>query len=132
MSQILFHTSLSYLSWHTIIESSLRLEKFSWTLYICIFLFILSLTFCFDQNERLKSEVSDFKMHMEAQRDKLVSTKGGQLDYREKLARKNRDLAEAMEELQVQYLLLVFRNFCFQIFDAINVLNEIYCNFLWM
>uniref|UniRef100_K1PYW1 Centrosomal protein of 290kDa coiled-coil region domain-containing protein n=1 Tax=Magallana gigas TaxID=29159 RepID=K1PYW1_MAGGI len=53
-----------------------------------------------EDNERLKSEVSDFKMHMEAQRDKLVSTKGGQLDYREKLARKNRDLAEAMEELQ--------------------------------
>lgn len=93
------------------------------------FLYILSLTFCFDQNERLKSEVSDFKMHMEAQRDKLVSTKGGQLDYREKLARKNRDLAEAMEELQVQYLLYIFRNFCFQIFYAINVLNEINCNF---
>lgn len=51
-------------------------------------------------------------MHMEAQRDKLVSTKGGQLDYREKLARKNRDLAEAMEELQVRYLLLILRNFC--------------------
>lgn len=66
---------------------------------------------------------------MEAQRDKLVSTKGGQLDYREKLARKNRDLAEAMEELQVHYLLLVFRDFCYQIFNAINVLNNIYCNF---
>ncbi|XP_056015074.1 centrosomal protein of 290 kDa-like [Ostrea edulis] len=53
-----------------------------------------------EENDRLKSEVSDFKMHMEAQRDKLVSTKGGELDYREKMARKNRDLAEAMEELQ--------------------------------
>ena len=41
-------------------------------------------------------------MHMEAQRDKLVSTKGGELDFREKLARKNRDLADAMEELQVR------------------------------
>ncbi|XP_061195068.1 centrosomal protein of 290 kDa-like isoform X3 [Saccostrea echinata] len=53
-----------------------------------------------EENDRLKSEVSDFKMHMEAQRDKLVSNKGGELDYREKLARKNHDLAEAMEELQ--------------------------------
>lgn len=83
-------------------------EHSTYTFSLCI----LSLTFCFDQNERLKSEVSDFKMHMEAQRDKLVSTKGGQLDYREKLARKNRDLAEAMEELQVRYLLLILRNFC--------------------
>lgn len=68
---------------------------------ISLSLCILSFTFCFDENEQLKSEVSDNKMHMEAQRDKLVSTKGGKLDYREKIVRKNYDLAEAMKELQV-------------------------------
>ena len=63
--------------------------------------------FTLDQNDRLKSEVSDFKMHMEAQRDKLVSTKGGELDFREKMARKNRDLADAMEELQVRVFKII-------------------------
>lgn len=70
-------------------------------MYISLSLCILSFTFCFDENERLKSEVSAYKMQMEAQRDKLVSTKGGKLDYREKMVRKNRDLPEAMKELQV-------------------------------
>lgn len=55
----------------------------------------------------MKSEVNDFKMHMEAQRDKLVSTKGGELDFREKMARKNRDLADAMEELQVRFFKII-------------------------
>lgn len=68
---------------------------------ISLSLCILSFTFCVDENERLKSEVSDNKMHMEAQRDKLVSTKGGELNYREKIVRKNYDLAEAMKELHV-------------------------------
>lgn len=69
-------------------------------MYISLSLCILSFTFCFDENERLRGEVSDYMIHMEAQRDKLVSTKGGKLDYREKMVQKNRDLPEAMKELQ--------------------------------
>lgn len=66
-------------------------------MYISLSLCILSFTFCFDENDRLKSEVSDYMMHIEAQRDKLVSTKGGKLDYQEKMVR---DLVEAMKEVQ--------------------------------
>lgn len=50
-----------------------------------------------EDNDRLKSEVSDYMMHIEAQRDKMVSTKGGKLDYQEKMVR---DLVEAMKEVQ--------------------------------
>lgn len=66
-------------------------------MYISLSLCILSFTFCFDENDRLKSEVSDYMMHIEAQRDKLVSTKGGKLDYQEKMVW---DLVEAMKEVQ--------------------------------
>lgn len=69
-------------------------------MYISLSLCILSFTFCFDENERLKCEVSDYKIHMEAQRDKLVSTKGGKLENREKKVQKNRVMAEAMKEMQ--------------------------------
>lgn len=84
-------------------------------MYISLSLCILSFTFCFDENDRLKSEVSDYMMHIEAQRDKLVSTKGGKLDYQEKMVW---DLVEAMKEVQVWCLLFIAGKFHLQLFDA--------------
>lgn len=100
-------------------------------MYISLSLCILSFTFCFDENERLKCEVSDYKIHMEAQRDKLVSTKGGKLENREKKVQKNRVMAEAMKEMQVCCFLFIAWNFHLQLFDAIKILNEIYCSIPW-
>jgi len=40
-------------------------------------------------------------MQLQSQRDNLVSRRGDDLEFAEKLRKKNHDLAEAMEELQV-------------------------------
>ena len=44
-------------------------------------------------------------MQVQAQRENIVSHQGDDMGFREKLARKNHELAEAMEELQVRFTL---------------------------
>ncbi|XP_071113169.1 centrosomal protein of 290 kDa-like [Haliotis cracherodii] len=53
-----------------------------------------------DENDQMRQDISDYKMQMQSQRENLVSRRGDDLEFREKLQRKNHELAEAMEELQ--------------------------------
>ncbi|XP_070190390.1 centrosomal protein of 290 kDa-like [Littorina saxatilis] len=53
-----------------------------------------------DDNDQLRQDLSDYKMQVQAQRENIVSQQGDDMGFREKLARKNHELAEAMEELQ--------------------------------
>ena len=55
------------------------------------------------QNDQLRQDLSDYKMQVQAQRENIMSHQGDDVGFREKLARKNHELAEAMEELQVSY-----------------------------
>lgn len=53
-----------------------------------------------DDNDQMRQDISDYKLQMQSQRDNLVARRGEDVEYRDKLSRKNKDLAEAMEELQ--------------------------------
>ncbi|BFZ24638.1 hypothetical protein BsWGS_27677 [Bradybaena similaris] len=53
-----------------------------------------------DENDQLRQDLSDYKMQMQTQRDSIVSRRGEDAEFKEKLAKKNRELAETMEELQ--------------------------------
>ncbi|KAJ8314697.1 hypothetical protein KUTeg_006847 [Tegillarca granosa] len=53
-----------------------------------------------DDNDQLRQDLSDYKLQVQAHRETFVSSRGEDAEYREKLARKNHELAEAMEELQ--------------------------------
>lgn len=49
----------------------------------------------------MRQDISDYKMQLQSQRDNLLHQKEGDLEYKEKVLQKNRQLGEAMEELQV-------------------------------
>ncbi|XP_059169831.1 centrosomal protein of 290 kDa-like [Physella acuta] len=53
-----------------------------------------------EDNDQMRQDISDYKMQMQTQRDSIVSRRGEDAEYRDKLAKKNRELAETMEELQ--------------------------------
>ncbi|CAG5135824.1 unnamed protein product, partial [Candidula unifasciata] len=53
-----------------------------------------------EENDQLRQDLSDYKMQMQTQRDSIVSRRGEDAEFKEKLAKKNRELAETMEELQ--------------------------------
>ena len=52
----------------------------------------------------MRQDISDYKMQMQTQRDNIVSRRGEDAEFKEKLGKKNRELAETMEELQVDFL----------------------------
>ena len=49
--------------------------------------------------------MGDLKMQLQSQGDNLQSRRGDDLEFREKMMKKNHELAEAMEELQVWFFL---------------------------
>ena len=51
----------------------------------------------------MRQDISDYKMQMQTQRDSIVSRRGEDAEFKEKLGKKNRELAETMEELQVNF-----------------------------
>ncbi|OWF51997.1 centrosomal protein of 290 kDa-like [Mizuhopecten yessoensis] len=53
-----------------------------------------------DENDQLRQDISDYKMQMQSQKDNLVSKRGDEIEFRDKLMKKNHEMAEAMEELQ--------------------------------
>ncbi|XP_055888045.1 centrosomal protein of 290 kDa-like [Biomphalaria glabrata] len=53
-----------------------------------------------EDNDQMRQDISDYKMQMQSQRDNIVSRRGEDAEFKEKLAKKNRELAETMEELQ--------------------------------
>ncbi|KAL8608877.1 hypothetical protein ACOMHN_056041 [Nucella lapillus] len=53
-----------------------------------------------DESDQLRQDLSDYKMQVQSQREKITSHQGDDVGFRDKLARKNHELAEAMEELQ--------------------------------
>ena len=56
------------------------------------------------QNDQMRQDISDYKMQMQTQRENIVSRHGEDAEFKEKLAKKNKELAETMEELQVRRL----------------------------
>uniref|UniRef100_A0A0L8IEA8 Uncharacterized protein n=1 Tax=Octopus bimaculoides TaxID=37653 RepID=A0A0L8IEA8_OCTBM len=52
------------------------------------------------ENDQMRQDISDYKMQLQSQRDNLLHQKEGDLEYKEKVLQKNRQLGEAMEELQ--------------------------------
>ncbi|CAL1542937.1 unnamed protein product [Lymnaea stagnalis] len=53
-----------------------------------------------EENDQMRQDISDYKMQMQTQRDSIVSRRGEDAEFKEKVAKKNRELAETMEELQ--------------------------------
>ncbi|GFO27236.1 centrosomal protein of 290 kda-like, partial [Plakobranchus ocellatus] len=53
-----------------------------------------------EENDQMRQDISDYKMQMQTQRDNIVSRRGEDAEFKEKLGKKNRELAETMEELQ--------------------------------
>ncbi|PVD27873.1 hypothetical protein C0Q70_10448 [Pomacea canaliculata] len=53
-----------------------------------------------EDNDQLRQDLGDYKLQVQTQRDNLRSQEGEDLGFREKLAKKNHELAQAMEELQ--------------------------------
>ncbi|XP_005096015.2 centrosomal protein of 290 kDa [Aplysia californica] len=53
-----------------------------------------------EDNDQMRQDISDYKMQMQTQRENIVSRRGEDAEFKEKLAKKNRELAETMEELQ--------------------------------
>ncbi|GFR72659.1 centrosomal protein of 290 kDa [Elysia marginata] len=53
-----------------------------------------------EENDQMRQDISDYKMQMQTQRDSIVSRRGEDAEFKEKLGKKNRELAETMEELQ--------------------------------
>jgi hypothetical protein len=49
----------------------------------------------------MRQDITDYKMQLQSQTAGLATRRGEDADFREKLAKRNHELAEAMEELQV-------------------------------
>ena len=52
------------------------------------------------QNDQQRQDITEYKLQLQSQRNMMVS-RNDDTDMASKLKRKNKDLAEAMEELQV-------------------------------
>lgn len=63
------------------------------------------------QSDQMRQDVSDYKMQLQSQRDNLLMRKGEDVEVRDKMKNKNKELAGAMEELQVSVYYKVF-SFC--------------------
>lgn len=53
-----------------------------------------------EDNDQMRQDLSDYKMQVQTQRDNIMSHVGDDMGFQKKMAKKNRELAEAMEELQ--------------------------------
>lgn len=56
---------------------------------------------CCAQNDQMRQDISDYKMQLQSQRDNINLRRGDDAHFREKMAKKNHELAQALEELQV-------------------------------
>lgn len=52
----------------------------------------------------MRQDITDYKMQLQSQASGMATRRGDEADFREKLAKRNHELAEAMEELQVKGL----------------------------
>ena len=60
----------------------------------------LYLSFSHHQNDQMRQDISDYKMQMQTQRENIVSRRGEDAEFKDKIGKKNKELAETMEELQ--------------------------------
>lgn len=60
-------------------------------------------SFCFVQNEQLRQDVIDYQRQIDSQKESLLSQRGDELDYRSQLSKKNFELVQYLDEIQVNF-----------------------------
>ena len=60
----------------------------------------MEISCCVLQNDQMRQDLTEYKLQLQSQRNMMVA-RAEDTDIQNKLMKKNKDLAEAMEELQV-------------------------------
>lgn len=53
------------------------------------------------QNEQLRQDVIDYQRQIDLQKESFLSQRGDELDYRSQLSKKNFELVQYLDEIQV-------------------------------
>lgn len=54
------------------------------------------------QNEQLRQDVNDYQKQIDSQKETLLSRRGEDSDYRSQLSKKNYELVQYLDEIQVK------------------------------
>lgn len=65
--------------------------------------------YLFLQNEQLRQDVIDYQRQLETQKETLLSRRGEDSDYRSQLSKKNFELVQYLDEIQVNFKELLSR-----------------------
>lgn len=56
------------------------------------------------QNEQLRQDVVDYQKQIDSQKEAVLFRRGEDSDYRSQLSKKNFELVQYLDEIQVKYL----------------------------
>lgn len=56
------------------------------------------------QNEQLRQDVTDYQKQIDSQKETLLSRRGEDSDYRSQLSKKNYELVQYLDEIQVKWI----------------------------
>lgn len=56
------------------------------------------------QNEQLRQDVIDYQKQIDSQKETLLSRRGEDSDYRSQLSKKNYELVQYLDEIQVKWI----------------------------
>jgi len=58
------------------------------------------------QNEQLRQDVVDYQRQIDSHKEAVLSRRGDDSDYRSQLSKKNFELVQYLDEIQVKWVLL--------------------------
>lgn len=64
---------------------------------------LISLSLFWRQNEQLRQDVTDYQRQIDSQKETLISRRGEDSDYRSQLSKKNLELVQYLDEIQVNF-----------------------------